>query len=100
MTVLKFEIDFYQKTNVRKQFDADEMAKDIQLRFSNTIFAIGHSLPYKFEQSPFFKLTVKGAICFLKIITGCRIIDQNYNIWFRAEMHENGKGPKVDAARG
>lgn len=62
LNMVKIEIDFYQKTNVRKQFDADEMANDIQKRFSEIIFAVGHQLPYKFEQSPYFRLSVKGTL--------------------------------------
>lgn len=62
LTMVKIEIDFYQKTNIKKQFDADAMVKDIQQMFSGTIFAVGHQLPYKFEQSPFFRIHVKGQL--------------------------------------
>jgi len=95
VTMVKFEIDFYQKTNIKKQFDADAMVKDIQSKFAGYILAVGHSLPYKHEQSPFFLIKVKGNET--APWEGVRIYHDSLPNLFRAKMHENAKWTKVNA---
>jgi hypothetical protein len=42
------------------------MAKNIQEKFQNIVISVGHQFPYKFESSPFFRLTVKGNLRFIE----------------------------------
>ena len=70
LTMVKLEIDFFsvRDKNIKKQFDADAMVKDIQQKFSGIILAVGHVLPYKHEQSPYFRIQVKGKTLTFNIV--------------------------------
>ena len=56
---ITLEIDFYSRTVTKQSFNADDFADAIKNSFSGVLLQVGHSFPFKHNQSPFFRLTVK-----------------------------------------